>query len=400
MIVRKLELKNFRAHEHSVLEFGSGINIVTGSNGAGKTNLLEAIHYLCLTKSFLTSNDRYVVRNGCDYFDIKADFLEAEHHSNKEGRIETTAIPSGRRIDETSVRLTCVPREGKKLFVNDAPLERMTEMVGRFPIVIHSPDDYVLTSDGPDQRRRFLNNVLSQARPVYLADLMKYRRIIKQRNALLSKRSQLHLLDAWTAELVQTGARIILARRLFVNAFGVFLADAYRQLADVVEEPTMHYRTVDRETPGTTVDEIADVMQGKVDELRQQEIERGRTLVGPHHDELVFKLNGLDVRRYGSQGQHRTFAMALKIGQYFYLQDRLDARPVMLLDDAFAHLDERRTEGFLELLRSDAIGQTIITAASDHYFENLVFENGVESVETGNRSFRVDSGVVREALNA
>lgn len=386
MILQHLRLKNFRAHEDSSVSFGNKINVVTGSNGAGKTNLLESIHYLCLTKSFLSANDRYAVRNGADFFDIEGRFDSADYHN------PNSADPAN---ELSTVRLTCVPKEGKKLFVNGAPLERLTEIVGRYPIVIHSPEDYVLTSEGPEARRRFLNNVLSQSKPVYLADLMKYRRTLRQRNSLLSRRSELATLDSWTEELVATGARIILARRNFINAFEKFLTEAYTQLAEIVEEPGIDYRTVDRQNPGETTESIINHLRDRIEQSRQLELERGRTLIGPHRDELTFRLNGLEVRRYGSQGQHRTFAMALKIGQYFYLRDRLEKMPVMLLDDAFAHLDARRTGGFLELLESDAVGQTIITAASDHYFDGHV-----DTTNKHNRFFTVENGVVRDAAIA
>ena len=381
MILRQLRLKGFRAHEHTQLSLGAGINVITGPNGAGKTNLLEAIHYLCLSKSFLTATDRYAVRKSADFFDIEASF---EPSDGEEGATEGT-----------TVRLVCVPSEGKKLFINGAPLERISDIVGRYPIVIHSPEDYVLSSGGPDERRKFLNNVLSQARPLYLADLMKYRRTLRQRNALLARRSNLATLDSWTEELVTTGARVIDARRRFVSAFSVFLRNAYSQIAEVAEEPTIEYRSVDKEDPGESTDAIAAFMRSRLERSRQIEIERGRTLVGPHHDELTFRLDGLEVRRFGSQGQHRTFVMALKIGQYFYLQDRLDMLPIMLLDDAFAHLDDRRTTAFLDLLASDRVGQSIITAASDHYFEGRVKSEDVE-----NRSFKVEKGVVSDVAIA
>ncbi|NNE34262.1 MAG: AAA family ATPase, partial [Rhodothermales bacterium] len=134
MILRKLHLKNFRAHQDSSIDFGSKINVITGSNGAGKTNLLESIHYLCLTKSFLTHNDRYAVRNGCDFFDVSGEI---------ESSLLDDSSQASPQLDRSAVRITCVPKEGKKIFVNGAPLDRMTDIVGRFPIVIHSPADYV-----------------------------------------------------------------------------------------------------------------------------------------------------------------------------------------------------------------------------------------------------------------
>ncbi|MEO1479054.1 MAG: DNA replication and repair protein RecF, partial [Bacteroidota bacterium] len=195
MHLRRLRLVSFRAHAESTLALAPKVNLLTGPNGAGKTNVLEAIHYLCLSKSFLTSSDAYVLQRDRPFFEAEGDF-------------ESERRPS------LQVRLVYVPDEGKKLFVNRAPLDRLSDIVGQLPVVVIAPDDYDLTAGGPEERRRFLDNTLSQSKPVYLDDLLKYRRALKQRNALL-----LHLkrnrgasdagLDAWTEELVTLGARIV-----------------------------------------------------------------------------------------------------------------------------------------------------------------------------------------------
>ena len=174
MRLRSLRLLSFRAHDETDVTFAPGVNLIYGPNGSGKTNLLEAIHYLCLSKSFLTSQDPHALRQGCPFFEV-------------EGRFE------GEQRPEFTARLVYVPEEGKRIFVNKAPLERLSEVVGMLPVVVFSPADGALTAGGPDERRKFLDNTLSQARPVYLDDLLKYRRALKQRNALLLRAAPLAL---------------------------------------------------------------------------------------------------------------------------------------------------------------------------------------------------------------
>ena len=387
MILRSLRLLSFRAHAETTLDLAPTVNLLYGANGAGKTNVLEAIHYLCLSKSFLASSDTYALRKGCPYFEIEGEF---------EG-VQRSAL---------RVRLVYVPSEGKKMFVNGAPLERLAEIVGVLPVVVFSPDDAGLTAGGPDERRRFVNNILSQARPVYMDDLMKYRRARRQRNELLSQYQKRReppphdLLEPWTEELVLLGSRIVARRHRFLQVFAGFLEDAYARLtatgdAAGIERPTIAYDTIADLSPDTDEEEAADLLRRALERTARREQERGRTLVGPQRDELVFRLGDLGVRRYGSQGQHRTFGMALKLAQYFYLNDRLEEPPMLLLDDAFAKLDPDRTAAFLELLLSEAIGQSVITATRRAPFEPVVpFEGAAHRalrVERGAQSARIEA---------
>ena len=359
MILRTLRLRSFRAHDETTVELRPKVNLLHGANGVGKTNVLEAIHYVCLTKSFTATNDRYVVRQDAPYFEV-------------EGLFE------GVRSTETRVRLVYVPSEGKKVFVNGAPLDRLTEIVGMLPVVVFSPEDHALTAEGPSERRRFLNNILSQARPVYMDDLMKYRRARKQRNELLRQYKKRPspppdtLIEPWTEKIVTIGSRVIHRRNQFLHTFRTYLVDAYERIDAVAEEPTIEYDTIDAFAEATTESEIQEVFRSEVERKREHEHQRGTTLVGPQRDELVFRLDDLEVRRYGSQGQHRTFAMALKLAQYLYLTDRLDTQPILLLDDAFGKLDARRTDVFLELLMSDVIGQSLITATRRSPFAKTI----------------------------
>lgn len=349
MILRSLRLRSFRAHAETEVSLAPSINLLYGPNGVGKTNLLEAAHYLCLTKSFTASRDRYAVRKGAPYFELEGTF-------------------EGVRQSPTTVRLAYVPGEGKKMFVNGAELDRLADIVGMLPVVVFSPEDYDLTAGGPSERRRFVNNILSQARPVYMDDLMKYRRARRQRNEILrSYRKRpgpppAKLLQPWTEELVTLGSRVVHRRQQFLQAFAEDLTDAYERIEAVAERPTIEYDTIADLPPDASVEEIAEAFRGALGRKEEQERQRGTTLAGPQRDELIFRLDDLEVRRYGSQGQHRTFAMALKLAQYFYLKERSDTDPLLLLDDAFGKLDAQRTDVFLDLLQSDVVGQSLITA--------------------------------------
>lgn len=349
MILHTLRLRSFRAHAESEFELAPSINLLYGPNGAGKTNVLEAVHYLCLTKSFTASRDRYAVRKEAPYFEV-------------EGTIENV------REEPITVQLAYVPGEGKSIFVNGVELDRLADIVGMLPVVVFSPEDYDLTAGGPSERRRFVNNILSQARPVYMDDLMKYRRARRQRNEVLRSYKKRpdpppdELLAPWTEELVTLGSRIVHRRQQFLHDFADDLAEAYRRIEAVAERPTIEYDTIADLDPDATTDDVAAAFREALDRKTGQERDRGTTLVGPQRDELIFRLDDLEVRRYGSQGQHRTFAMALKLAQYFYLQARSDTEPLLLLDDAFGKLDADRTDVFLDLLRSDAVGQSLVTA--------------------------------------
>ncbi len=349
MRLLSLRLKSFRAHAETSVDFATKINLLHGPNGAGKTNVLEAIYYLCLTKSFLTRNDAHALQRGAQFFEVDGTF-------------------QGEQRASTTVRLAYVPSEGKRLFRNGAPLVRLAEIVGELPLVILSPTDHVLTDGGPEHRRRFLNTTLSQARPVYLDDLLKYRRALKQRNALLHQirrggRLAPGTLNAWDEELVQLGGRIIFRRRQFMEHFAGFLAEAYRLLDAVGEEPTMEYVTVASTHDASDAESIAVRFRDKLDSLRRRESEQGRTLAGPHRDEVIFRLGDFEVRPYASQGQHRTVGLAIRLATFLYLRNRLEETPLLLLDDVFGALDARRAEVVLDLLNSDAVGQSVITAA-------------------------------------
>ena len=378
MEIQNLRLAGFRAHAESRLRFGPKINLIHGSNGSGKTNILEAVHYLCLSKSFLVSSDQYALRKGSPFFEIEAGFTGV---SRKDLRI----------------RLVYVPSEGKHLYVNKAPLERLAQIVGLVPIVVFSPSDQALTAEGPEYRRRFVDNILSQARPVYLDDLMSYRRILRQRNVLLmqyrkSKVLPRDVLTSWDAELIRLGSRVVVARLRFIRLFREYLDRAFTMISSMNERPGMKYQTLAPfDESEEDMEVVAGVFEKKLASVSRRELDQGRSLIGPHRDELIFRLNDLEVRRYASQGQHQTFGMALKLAQYFYLRAQLNEPPILLLDDLFGNLDSHRTGIFLELLQSESVGQSLITAAQFEPFQPWVEFDG-----KAHHAIKIRSGKVVE----
>ena len=375
MEIQHLRLASFRAHQKSRVRFGPKINLIHGPNGSGKTNILEAVHYLALSKSFLTSSDQYALRKGSAFFEVEAGF-------------------SGTRRKDVVVRLVFVPGEGKRLFVNKSPLDRLAQIVGTIPVVVFAPSDHALTAEGPEMRRRFLDNILSQARPAYLEDLLNYRRALRQRNAILLQYRKTRsiardVLSSWNAELVRLGSQIVARRLHFMSIFQEHLAEAYRLISAVGETPGMEYQSIASFEEGVQVEEVAEIFERQLARVASRELESGRSLVGPHRDEIVFRINDLEVRRYASQGQHQTFGMALKLAQFFYLQTQLDETPILLLDDLFGNLDAKRSRVFLELLQTDKVGQSLITAAEDRPFRETI-----ELGEASNRSIYVDAGQI------
>lgn len=339
------------------MRFEDGINVIIGPNGAGKTNILESIHLLCLSRSFLTTRDQVVLRKDAPFFEVQGEFETQARGMQK-------------------VRIAYVPGEGKKLFVGGAPLDRLTDIVGRFPVVVFSPDDQRLTAEGPEYRRRFIDNIISQSSPVYLDHLLRYRLALKQRNELLhrAKRTRTPIdpvvLQGLTAGIVEPGSAIIAARLAFIDAFTVHLDRAYQRISDVAERPSMTYQPFPANLASHDPESVRLAFIAQLEASARREQERGMTMVGPHRHDLDLHLDDLPVRRYASQGQHRTFGMALKLAQYDYMQERGQERPILLLDDVFDNLDPARIEAFLAILGSGDIGQNITTAARREIVHN------------------------------
>lgn len=370
MINTSLSLKNFRNHSSTQIEWGKRLNIITGPNGAGKTNLIDAIHYLCMSRSFASTSDQYVIRSGEREFQVNGFF---------EGTIR-----SGFKVTCTYSR-----GDGKNIQVNDSPLDKLSDLIGMVPVVVLSPDDKKLTSDGPAERRSFLDAFISQLSKLYLKDLIEFRRVVKQRNALLSNQSLSlstleALIDPWNEQLIQLGSSITFKRAQVLRSFSSYLDLGYETIAGIGHKPGIEYKSSVHDT--TSLESIQNEFSQIVRADLARERERQLTLNGPHRDDILFYLNDMELRKFGSQGQHRLFALALKLAQRSYYEHELDDLPIFLLDDVFGDLDPHKTGVLIEMLRQQN-GQTFITAANKNLFTNFVEPNEHEihyyQVETG-----------------
>jgi DNA replication and repair protein RecF len=252
-----------------------------------------------------------------------------------------------------------------------------------------------LTDGPPEERRRFLNNTLSQAHPGYLADLIKYRRTMKQRNAVLAQGrfAAAGLLEPWNEELSTGAARITLARLTFIEEFNRFMARAYTLMDTIAETPSIEYKGFDTFEPGSDLPDVLARYKTRLSRSIPRERELRRSLLGPHRDDLVFRLDDLEVRRYASQGQHRSFGMALKLAKFLYLRSISDEKPILLLDDVFGDLDRDRSTVFLRLLeRSDDLGQSIITGADEG-----PFRQSIDFTKPDHSSYMIANGSTTQA---
>jgi len=403
MIITRLQLQHFRNHTQTDISWAPGVNIITGVNGAGKTNLLDAVHYLCMSRSFVASTDQYVVTSGEKSFSVTGDF---------EGSIRSAF----------QIRCSYARGDGKHIFVNDSPLDKLSDLIGRVPVVVLSPDDKKLTSEGPAERRSFLDGFIAQLSPAYLRDLLDYRRIVKQRNAVLSDTRmsaamQQTMLEPWNDQLVRTGSRIIARRAITLRKFAHFLEESYALIAGIGHRPHFVYNTIcdvsaDGDSLATVISDAANssasdaqtahglhsvenlaaqvsiCFESLVSQAFPKERERQQTTVGPHRDDVIFYLDSRELRKFGSQGQHRLFALALKMAQRAYYADVLEDLPILLLDDVFGDLDPRKTRILMEMLLSHE-GQTFITAANRALFDQfVVHEDGK------NHYYEVENGTI------
>jgi DNA replication and repair protein RecF len=248
-----------------------------------------------------------------------------------------------------------------------------------FPVVVLSPENANVTSGTPADRRRFIDVVISQSNKSYLQDLIEYRRILRQRNRLLfeSKGGQAasqDLLEPWNENLIKRGSQISQRRAQFVQEFSPYLVDAYLRIAGRGEQPSIGYDSSIKIDSSSTIERAQTFFRLELDQQRVEEQKLGTTLVGPHKDELVFEINGLSLKAFASQGQHKTFLVALKVAEFFYLRERCQETPILLLDDVFSELDSPRSEKLLALTAD--LGQTFITATDEQRFSKESNQRG------------------------
>ena len=332
-ILEKIVISDYRNIQLQELEFSPNINCISGNNGEGKTNLLDAIYYMSMTKSAFAASDKFNLRHGTEEFSLAGTY-----------RMEN-GLPSRFALKMTS-------KGEKKIRRDDKPYQKISEHVGVLPVVMVSPADVSMVSESGEERRRFVNSVLSQMDREYMSAMQQYNRLLLQRNTILKEsepdRSLLEVIDMRMSMLAEP---IYQARKRFVEQLKPIVSEFYKALSGDSEQVDIEYES--------------ELSKAGLDQLLAASFERDRimkhTTTGIHRDDFAFRMNGHPIRRYGSQGQQKSFLVSLKFAQYEIMKKNYGFAPILLLDDVFDKLDMGRISNLLQMVASNDFGQIFIT---------------------------------------
>jgi DNA replication and repair protein RecF len=342
MHLQKLHLVQFKNYKELILSLSPEINCFIGENGSGKTNLLDAIHYLCMTKSAFGYADIETVQKGTDFFAVNGIF---EHETEEK--------------NSCLIQCSYNKTDSKKLIRADkVPYKRLSEHIGRFPVVLIEPDDNDLVREGSETRRRFFDATMCQMSNIYLENLVAYNHQLQQRNKLLKYFADNHTFDAnWLAAydqpLLELGKKIFEERKKFIAAFDKPFQDYYNYLTGSKEKVQLRYES---DWQQENFEQIFYQTQTE-DRLAQ------RTLKGVHKDDFIFELNELPLKKNGSQGQKKSYVIALKLTNFYFIVQKTKKNPILLLDDIFDKLDDLRIHQLIEIVASQQVGQVFMTDA-------------------------------------
>ncbi|WP_111709535.1 DNA replication/repair protein RecF [Lutibacter citreus] len=347
MYLQKITLVNFKNFETQSFDFESKINCFVGNNGVGKTNVLDAIYYLSFAKSYFNSVASQNIRHGQDFFMVQGEYL----------------------IKEKLDTVICSLKRGNKKVLkrNGKVYEKFSDHIGYLPLVIISPADRDLIIEGSETRRKFIDNVISQSDKNYLQTILKYNKVLAQRNSLLKYFAANRTFDAlnlnvYNEQLKSYGEVIFDKRSKFLDAFIPIFRERYKSISNSMEEVNMFYKT--------------QLMGADIMELFDKSLEKDRVLqytsVGTHKDDLTFEIDGYPVKKFGSQGQQKSFLIALKLAQFDFIKSQSAVKPILLLDDIFDKLDDSRVEQLISLVNNDNFGQLFISDTHEERTEEVV----------------------------
>ncbi len=360
--IESFKLVQFRNYDQQLISCSPAFNCFVGRNGMGKTNLLEAVYYLCMGKSHTGLNDQYLNRIGTDFFRLEGIF-----HSEP-----------GRK---DAIVAKVKARQRKELSCNGQVYERLADHVGKYPVVIITPDDTQLVTEGSEERRRLLDNTLSQLDSRYLHQLMLYNQLLRQRNALLKqwegRPMPPGLLDIYNAQMEEPANYLFESRSRFVEELGRQLAHIYRVIASGQEEAFLSYRSALQQTDWMSLQQ----------QHERQDQQLQRSSAGLHRDELVFQLAGSPLRRIASQGQIKSYVLSLKLAQYQVLRQQKYTAPILLLDDIFDKLDSGRVQQLLGFVLEAGFGQVFISDTDQERVSRLL-----NSLQADHFLYHIDHG--------
>lgn len=359
MIIKSIELQNFRNYEDLNISFDEGTNIFYGDNAQGKTNILEAVYLSGTTKSHKCSKDKEMIRFG-----------------EQEAHIRTVVV---KKDKEYQIDMHLKNNRSKGIAINKVPIKKASELFGILNMVFFSPEDLNIIKNGPAERRRFLDSELCQLDKIYLSDLTTYNKILNQRNKLLKDmvyRPDLKdTLPVWDMQLVETGRKIIRRRKQFVDELNEIVHDIHYRISGEKEDLLLQYEP--------SIEDI--FFEDELFRVKERDMRQCMTSVGPHRDDLFFSIGEVDIRKFGSQGQQRTSALSLKLSEIELVKRSIHDTPVLLLDDVLSELDSNRQNYLLNSIHDT---QTLITCTGLDEFVKNRFQI--------NKIFKVVQGTVEE----
>ncbi len=359
MIIKSIELQNFRNYEDLNISFDEGTNIFYGDNAQGKTNILEAVYLSGTTKSHKCSKDKEMIRFG-----------------EQEAHIRTVVV---KKDKEYQIDMHLKNNRSKGIAINKVPIKKASELFGILNMVFFSPEDLNIIKNGPAERRRFLDSELCQLDKIYLSDLTTYNKILNQRNKLLKDmvyRPDLKdTLSVWDMQLVETGRKIIRRRKQFVDELNEIVHDIHYRISGEKEDLLLQYEP--------SIEDI--FFEDELFRVKERDMRQCMTSVGPHRDDLLFSIGEVDIRKFGSQGQQRTSALSLKLSEIELVKRSIHDTPVLLLDDVLSELDSNRQNYLLNSIHDT---QTLITCTGLDEFVKNRFQI--------NKIFKVVQGTVEE----
>lgn len=376
MYLDRLQLANFKNYDTLDVTFSNNVNCLVGNNGVGKTNLLDALYYLSFCKSYFNSVDSQNIRSGNDFFAIHGHYVLSDD-----------------KPDET-VAVSCTLQKGqsKKMKYNKKSCTTFAEHIGRIPLVIVTPSDQNLILGGSEVRRKFMDGIISQVDRNYLQQLLSYHKALEQRNRLLKQFYENRYFEEdsialWDEQLVRFGEPVVDARRAFLLDFAPRFEHYYRLI---------HPDAAANESPHIVYDcQLGDDHPSLADQLKESQRRDAQlqyTTVGPHKDDLDFYVSDFAVKRFASQGQQKTFLLALKLAQFDYINERLSVKPILLLDDVFDKLDMLRVSQLVLLVGSDRFGQVFITDTQQGRVESIFRQ----APNMPHKIFQVSNGALEE----
>ena len=353
MHLKTLQLTNFKSYTQAAFSFNDNVNGIVGANGSGKTNLLDAIHYLSFGKSCFSAKDVSSVRLGTEFFALYGDFADEE---------------SG-----NTTQVSCVYKNGvKSLKANKKEYDRLSDHVGLFPVVMVSPYDNDIINDGNEVRRRFFDKIISQFDKIYLQHLIHYKKLLQQRNAVLrqqmeNRHADLSLLQVIDLQLMEDGMQLFQRRRQFVEDIRPMFLSHYRQLTQGKEQVHIRYESALAETS----------FEEGLAKSYPADAKCGFTTFGVHKDDYDFTIDGQPVKHFGSQGQQKSFSLALRLSQFDYAFAYNKRKPILLLDDIFDKLDRARITELLNMVGQEHFGQVFISDTDETRVRAILGEHGI-----------------------